>query len=154
MSFFLKNNSNNLFVIFIVGVIVSYGIFTFVQQSDRKVIVDSQLDAVEEQIARAENIYTNCQSLYQSGEKTPQSVRETCVTSQEFVAWIRGFSYDTKLKRVKASLLPLAETIEDMSWTFSQYSNAIEGKRLLESTPTLIDTVKNEVSKVRRKMWF
>ena len=154
MEISLGHKQNNFFIIFIIGVIVSYGIFTFVQQSDRKVVIDGQLDMIQEQLVRVDVIYTSCLSLYQSRERTPQRVREACAGSQGFISWVRGFSYDPKLKGVKIELLALAETVEDMTQTLSLHPNAIRGKELLDLTPVLINTAQEEVSKARRKILF
>ena len=154
MEISLGNRQNNFFIIFIIGVVVSYGIFTFVQQSDRRDIVNNQLDMVQEQLVRVEIIYTNCLSLYQSRENTPRRVREACVGSQGFVSWARSFSFDSKLKSVRVEILAPAEILEDMTQTLSLHPNATRGKELLDLTPILINTVREEVSKVGRKFLF
>ena len=118
------SKSNILFIIFILGILLSYGIFAFVQQSDRRVLVQGQLDVVAERLVEADAIYTACVSLYRSRENAPFSVRAACVESQGFVRWVREFSFDPKLRNVKSELSALALTIEEMTQIISLHHNS------------------------------
>jgi len=154
MNISFGNKGNNFFVVFIVGVIVSYGIFVFVQQLDKRDVVTRQLDIVQEQLVKVEIIYTNCLSLYHSGESVPQRVREACVESQGFVSWVRGFSYEPQLKNIKAEFFALAKNIEDLTRTLSLHPNSVRGRELLDNTPESIQAIREEVIRVQNKILF
>lgn len=144
--------STLVLVVFILGAIVSYIFFTFIQQSDRRSGVHVQLENVEVQLQLAEAIQINCTSLYLSRENTPNSVRDKCVESRRFVSWARNFSTDRALKDVKQELLVLANAIEEMTNAISLHPNSTRAKELLDQMPILINTVQEEISKAQRKI--
>lgn len=148
------NKRTLLFIIFVVGAVASYGIFTFIQQSDRRVVVYSQLDEVEEMLQTAETIHTNCVTLSLSRENTPERVRGLCVNSSEFVSSARRFPADQAIRSVKQELLILADTMEEMTNTVSLHPNDLYGKELLDSIPDMISEVRKKASRARGKFWF
>ena len=144
--------STLVLVVFILGAVVSYVFFTFIQQSDRRAGVHGQLDDVGIQLQLAETIRINCTSLYLSRENTPNIVRAKCVESRAFISWARNFSTDPALRDVRQELLVLANAIEEMTNTISLHPNSTYAKELIDQIPILINTVQEEVSRTRRKI--
>jgi len=154
MTEFSTNKKPLLVTIFILGAVVAYGYFTFIQQSDRRVVVNAQLDEIDSRLLQAEAIQVSCTTLSLSRENAPLGVRESCLLARDFVSWARGFSTDQKLKGVKKELLTLVRVIEEMNDAITIRPNSEFAKESLLEIPGLITRVKEEIKKVRGKFWL
>jgi len=140
------------FVIFVLGGLVSYGFFTYVQQSDRRVSVDTQLFEVEDRLVQVDTIYANCISLQRARENAPLEVRDKCVESRDFVVWARSFPADSKLRTLKIELLVLADAVEEMTEAIAIHNNSQFAREVLLTIPGLITTIRQEISRVRQRL--
>jgi hypothetical protein len=148
------NKRSPLLIVFVLGVIVAYGYFTYVQQSDRRILVYGQLNEIEEQLTEAEIIQVNCTTFSRSRENTPAQIRQKCTDARVFIAWARSFSADPKLQLVMTELLVLVRVIEDMNDAISIRPNSELAQKYLLQIPELITSVEDEIRRVRKRIWY